>query len=252
MLTVNGLVIRERTTGENDKFLSILTDELGLVEVLAKGVKKPNAKNCSVSQIFCYAKYCLSEGKSGYILNSAEPIKLFYGISADLSKFALANYFFDVLLFACAKNQPDKDVLRLTLNTLHFLSEGEKSETLLKSVFELRLLSEIGMVPNLIGCCKCFKYSDYQMQFDLFEGRLYCEDCCGSRDLKYCEPIDATILHALRFIALSDMSKIFSFKLSDDYQQILSEITEKYVRIQLDKRFNTLEFYKSLSSDKIW
>lgn len=247
MLTVKGLVIKERPFGDNDKFLSILTDTNGLLDVYARGVKKTTAKNASVSQTFCYATFCLSVGKNGgYTLNSAEPIRLFYDIRLDLSRLSLASYFFEMIMFACVSEQPNEEVLRLTLNSLHFLSGGSKDETLIKAIFELRFLSEIGLTPNLIGCCKCYKYSDEMMQFDLSEGKLYCENCCGKRDLKKCEPVDETILHALRHIALVDQSRLFSFRMSNEYLEVLSKITERYVKIQLGKSFQTLDFYRSV------
>lgn len=246
MLTVKGLVLRERACGENDKILSILSDTHGLLEVCAKGVKKANAKNASVSQCFCYAKYCLADGKHYYILNSSEPIRNFYDIRLDINKFALASYFSELLLYTCPKNQTNYEALRLILNSLHFLSESKRNETMLKSVFELRLMTEIGLTPNLIGCCKCYRYEAPQMQFDLSEGRIYCEDCCGKRDLSVCEVINMPLLHAFRYVALSDMSKIFSFKVPDTYLPAFSNITERYVQIQLGKRFQTLDFYKSL------
>lgn len=248
MLTVKGLVIRERQSGDNDKILSVLTDTNGLVEVCAKGVKKANAKNAAISQTFAYSTLSLTEGRNYYILNSGEPIRLFYNVRLDMGRFALASYFCEMILFTCVKNQPNYEVLRLMLNTLHFLEDGKRNEAMLKSIFELRLLSEIGLVPNLIGCCKCYKYEADQMQFDLSEGRLYCENCCGARDLSVCEIVDMTLLHAIRYIALSDMSKIFSFKISDVYMPYLSNITERYAAIQLDKRFSTLDFYKSITN----
>lgn len=252
MLTVKGLVIRERQYGDNDKFLSILTDSNGLLDVYARGVKKQNAKNASVSQTFCYANFCFSEGKNGgYILNSAEPIRLFYDIRLDLSRFSLASYFCEMILYTCVSEQPSSEVLRLMLNSLHFLSAGEKDELLVKVVFELRLLCELGLTPNLIGCCKCYKYSDYQMQFDLSEGKLYCENCCGKRDLSVCEIVDTTTLHAIRHIALSEPEKIFSFKVPDDYLSVLSNITERYAEIQLGHRFQTLDFYKSIQNNNM-
>ncbi|MCD7889552.1 MAG: DNA repair protein RecO [Oscillospiraceae bacterium] len=252
MLTVKGLVIRERQYGDNDKFLSILTDSNGLLDVYAKGVKKQNAKNASVSQTFCYANFCFSEGKNGgYILNSAEPIRLFYDIRLDVSRFSLASYFCEMILYTCVSEQPSGEVLRLMLNALHFLSTGEKREALVKSVFELRLLCELGLTPNLIGCCKCYKYSDVQMQFDLSEGKLYCENCCGKRDLSVCEIVDMTTLHAIRHIALSEQDKIFSFRIPDEYLPVLSNITERYAEIQLGHSFQTLDFYKSLQNDNM-
>ncbi len=247
LTTVKGLVLKEKSYGENDKILYILTDSMGLITVSAKGVKKSNAKNSSVSQMFCYANYCLSESKGRYILNSAEPIRIFYDIRLDVEKFALASYFCELLLYTSTYEQSG-EVLRLILNTLHFLEDKNKEPRLLKSIFELRLMSEIGLVPNLIGCCECLTYSATLMQFDLKGGRIYCENCCGSRDLRTFEVIDETLLHAIRYIALTDMERLFSFRLSSDYLEMLNVITERYVKLQLDKRFATLDFYKTITN----
>ncbi len=246
MLTVKGIVIRERPLKDNDKFLDILTDTMGVIEVCAKGVKKPNAKYASVAQVYSYANFCLSEGKSGYILNSAEPIRLFYGIRLDVRQYALASYFSELILFTCVREQPNAEVLRLLLNCLHFLSEESRLPDLMKSVFELRLLSEIGLTPNLIGCCECGEYSKERMQFDLQGGKLYCESCCGPRNLKDFVLIDDKLLHIIRYIVLSELSKLFTFKISDAYLSMLSVVSERYTSIQLGKDFKTLEFYKSL------
>lgn len=248
LITLKGLVLRERTLGENDKFLDILTDSLGLITVCAKGVKKANAKNSACSQMFSYATFCVSQSKDRYILNSSEPIRIFYDLRLDVEKFALASYFAELAMYTATPDQPNEGVLRLILNSLHFLSEGKRENELLKCIFEMRLMSEIGLVPNLIGCCECLTYSAENMQFDLKYGKLYCENCCGARDLKNFEVLNPTLLHAIRYIALTDMERLFSFKLSCEYLPILSNITERYVRIQLDKRFQTLDFYKILTN----
>lgn len=248
LTTVKGLVLREKAYGENDKILDILTDSLGLITVSAKGVKKANAKNAGVSQMFAYATFCLSESKGRYILNSAEPIRIFYDIRLDVEKFALASYFCELLLYTSTFDQQSGEVLRLMLNTLHFLEDNRHEMGLLKAIFELRLMSEIGHVPNLIGCCECLSYSEPQMQFDLKGGKIYCERCCGARDLRTFEVIDETLLHAIRYIALTDMERLFGFRLSQDYLEMLMNITERYVRLQLDKRFATLDFYKTITN----
>ena len=248
LITTKGLVLREKTLGENDKLLDILTDSLGLITVSAKGVKKANAKNAGTSQMFSYATFCVSKSKDRYIINSSEPIRLFYDLRLDVEKFALASYFAELAMYTATPEQPNEGVLRLILNCLHFLSEGKKSNELLKSIFEMRLMTEIGLVPNLIGCCECVTYSAQNMQFDLKYGKLYCENCCGARDLRNFEVLDPILLHAVRYIALTDMERLFSFKLSDEYMPLLANITERYVRIQLDKRFQTLDFYKILTN----
>ncbi len=246
MTTLKGLVLRERSFGDNDKFLDILTDEAGLIEVTAKGVKKQNAKNAAVAQTFCYANYCLSDSGKRYILNSAEPIRTFFSVSTDIEKFALASYFSEMTLYVATQERTNQEVLRLILNSLHFLAAGNRENLLLKAIFEMRLLSEIGMVPNLLGCCECLKYSDTQMLFDLRGGRLYCENCFGNRDLHGVEMLTERLLHYIRFIALTDMQKLFNLSVSKEYLPHLSRITESYAEIQLGRHFQTLDFYKTV------
>lgn len=249
MLTIKGLVIRERPAGENDKWLTVLTAEQGVLEVRARGVRKQNAKNAAISQLYSYGSLCLERSRTGvYFLNSSELIRSFYSVRLDISRLSLALYFSEMTIYTGTGEQQSADVLRLFLNTLHYLEVKERSHRLLKPVFELRLMSEIGLVPNLIGCCKCYKYEDGDMVFDMAEGRLYCSRCCSKRDMTRCAILDGVLLHALRFIALSDMERIFSFRISKKHLEELSLITERYANIQLGRSFKTLEFYKSTDS----
>ncbi len=248
MTTLKGLVLRERSFGENDKFLDILTDGAGLIEVAAKGVKKNNSKNASVAQALSYAEFCLSESGGRFYLNSAEPIRTFFTVSSDIEKFALASYFCEMTLYVATQERSNSEVLRLILNSLHFLCAGTRPNLLLKATFEMRLLSEIGLVPNLIGCCECLRYTDVQMLFDLKGGRLYCENCFGNRDLHGVEMLPEKLLHYIRFLALTDMQKLFNLRADRDYLPHLSNITESYAEIQLGRHFPTLDFYKSLQN----
>ena len=250
LTTQKGLVLRERSLGDNDKFLDVLTESSGLIEVLAKGVKKHNAKNAAVSQPYCYADFCLSENSGRYALNSAEPIRTFFGISKDIERFALASYFSEITLYVATQEKPNNEILRLILNCLHFLCAGNREILLLKSIFEMRLTAEIGLVPNLLGCCRCLKYQAPLMQFDLRGGKLFCEECVGTRNLKNCYALDLNLLHYLRFIALTDMEKLFNFSVRQDYLHALSEITESYCEIQLGRHFSSLDFFKTLMNGK--
>ena len=75
LTTVSGVVIRERQSGDNDKFLDILTETDGVVEVMAKGVKKFTCQFASASQLYAYSKFCLTQRRGRYYIESAETIK---------------------------------------------------------------------------------------------------------------------------------------------------------------------------------
>lgn len=246
MITFKGLVLRERPIGENDKFIDVLTDSLGLIEISAKGVRKANAKNASTSQIFSYATFCVTESKGKYILNSSEPIRLFYNLCLDVEKYALACYWAEMAIFTSTENEPNEGAMRLILNCLHFLETGQIEPWLLKCIYEFRLMAEIGLVPNLIGCCECFTYAQPTMQFDIRHGKIYCDNCMHTSDLHDFALLNPTLLHAIRYIALTDMEKLFNFKFNSEYRLQLNNITERYSQMHLGKEFKSLEFYKNI------
>lgn len=246
LCTTKGIVIRERFVGENDKYIDVLTKDLGVIEVNIKGVKKINSKNSSSTQLFSYSKLCLAKRGEKYILNSSEPINVFYELRLDIERLSLASYFADVIKFSVVSEEPADGVLRLFLNTLHYLSNGNRSIPFLKSIFELRLLTEIGLMPDLVACKNCVKYDGEIYFFHILEGIIICENCHNGVENDNIVGIGKSILHAMRYIIFSDYEKLFNFKISDESQKILSDISEKYLVTHLNKNFKTLDFFKSL------
>ncbi len=249
IITTKGIIIREQTLGENDKIIDVLTEDLGVISVCVKGSKKINSKNVSLTQIFSYAKFCVSSKKTElYYLNSAEPIKIFYDIRLDITNFALASYFCEIIRYTVTTQQDCINILRLFLNSLHFLSTGLRDPQLIKCIFELRLTSYLGYMPNLVGCNVCNIYNSDSMYLDLENGFILCSKCLDEQNLNKNDfiLINKSILHTLRHIVYSDISKLFNFKISTQIQKTTSFITENYLINCLGRSFKTLEFYKSL------
>ncbi|MBS1311298.1 MAG: DNA repair protein RecO, partial [Ruminococcus sp.] len=141
MLTKRCLILQERQAGDAGRFLDILTKTEGVLEVFVRGSKKANSKHLAATQPFAYSKLCLAEKNGRYYVESAEPIHLFYGLREHLTQLALAAYFFDLIRYAVPTGQQQNFILRLTLNTLYYLTTGNRSEAFLKNVFELRFIS---------------------------------------------------------------------------------------------------------------
>ena len=155
MTTVEGIVLKERSVGEQDKFIDILTKESGVLEISVKGAKKINGRSGSSTQLLAYSRFCIDKRGSYLYLNSAEPIHILYGLRSSLSKISLASYFADVLRSCIKPEAQNGDIMRLMLNCLHYLETGERDEKLLKAIFELRLMSEIGYMPDIVACRSC-------------------------------------------------------------------------------------------------
>lgn len=249
LITAEGLVIAERSYGEADRFIDVLTAEYGVVEICVKGARKLTGKNNASTQLFSYARFCFSKRGDRHYLNSSEPIKVFYDLRLDMKKLALAQYFTEVSRYCITTGQSAKDTMSLLLNSLYFLSEGLRSCEYLKSVFEMRFMSEIGMLPQLIGCRDCYKYEAEEMYFMADRACLLCGEHFeerGFEENEYHIKLTRTVLHTMRFICLAEMKRIFNFRISVRSQELLNTVTEKYILTRLSRGFKTLDFYNEI------
>lgn len=227
-------------------FIYILTKEKGVIEVSVRGGRKMISKSAGGVQLFAYSDFSLRYTKGRYYLDSCQIIRLFYEVREDIERLALADYISEVLSFALTHNEQKDDTIRLILNIFHYLSTGKRSCEFLKAVFELRLMSEIGMMPDIVCCAKCMSYLCDDMCFDFLSTKLYCTKCYKGKYDGTQARMKASVVKAMRHIVFADFDRLFNFKLSDKSMRNLSNITEKYLLTHLDRDFKTLDFYKSL------
>lgn len=241
--TVKGLIIREQTIGESDRLVTLLTDELGLVKAFVRRAKTFKNQNQSSTSLFVYGEFALYKGKDAYTIDNATPIEVFFDLRSDIERLSLAQYFAQLTYYLGSEEQPSFEMLRLILNALHLLCSGKKDIKIIKSAVEMRMMALGGYMPNILACYRCGEFESEVMYFDIEEGCIYCENCFRNNAIT--APLG--VITAIRYICLNeDVSKIFSFKLSDENLETLSSITEKYLLSRIDGRLTTLEFYKSL------
>jgi len=247
MTTVEGIVLKERIVGETGKFIDVLTTDFGVIELTAKGARKVNGSIGSAVQLFAYSKFCFSEHRKYLIVNSAEPIRIFYGLRESLTRISLASYFSDVIKFCIGSEKQPESIMRLALNTLHYLEKGLREESMLKSIFELRLMSETGFMPDVLACRNCGGYEPEKIFFSIREGCFFCGDCyCG--DGTGGRFISPAVLSAVRHIVLSDFERLYNFKVSQESMGVLSKLSEEYLLSRTERNFRTLDFYKCIKS----
>ncbi|MCQ2434781.1 MAG: DNA repair protein RecO [Oscillospiraceae bacterium] len=246
LTTVKGLVLRETPIGEADKLFDLFTEN-GVLSVRARGVRKAGSKYAAVTQSFAYGEYCLRQNGDFYYLDSAVPISLFYGIRSDLEALALCAYFSE-LIRKTATNQPEPQRLRLFLHCLHYLSEQTRPIPQIKAIFELRLVTELGHMPNLLCCSACGEFLPEQLTLRIADGDFLCKDCAVRSDgLEF--HVRAAVLLAARHIVFSEFEKLFLFKLDADNLRQLCAYSEAYLRHSLDISCKTLQFYHSVAAD---
>lgn len=239
-----GLVLREMQYKDNDKLLAVLTEELGLVTLKARGVKRKNSPLKSGCQLLTYSEFTIYERNGYYTVNEAEPVAMFMGLRTDIELLSLGAYFAQLLETVSPEGEGGQELLSLGLNSLYALDTLHKQQALVKAVFELRLMCLSGFAPMLDGCSCCG--DPRAMRFLLQEGVLICDVCRKANGGGEQKTLSPGVLTAMRHIAACDKQRLFSFTLPEDSLKRLGEVTEGFLLSQLGQGFSSLNFYKRL------
>jgi DNA repair protein RecO (recombination protein O) len=198
-------------------------------------------------------------------MNEAQIIENFYDLRIDVASLALAAYLSEIAGIICVvENEDDGGILRLLLNSLHLLSNKKLPRKIIKAVFELRVLTKSGFMPNLEECEICLqKYKKYNNEnninnvnnnhsdiifFDVIGGNLVCTDCVGKIDKNNPAKllrISRDVLSAMKFITSVRDEKLFSFVLHEDIENEFTNICEKYLLAQINMNIDSLKHYKN-------
>lgn len=244
-IKTDGIVIREGATGEQDRIVTVLTRDRGVIKAFANGARNPKNRNVSSTGLLCYSDFIINKTQKGiYVIKEATAKEVFFSLRSDIVKLSLAQYFAELTYELSPREEEAGEYLSLLLNSVYLLTKGNKSLKLIKAVIELRMLSMAGYMPGLVACANCGCFESENMFFNTFTGEIFCLEC---------KPQERTILlpysvvTAMRHICLSDSSKIFSFALPDEGIAILSDASEKYLKNITSRRYKTLDFFNMMS-----
>ena len=244
-ISTDGLILTEQTIKENDRLVTVLTRSNGIIRCFVKGAKLIKGKNCSSTQTLCYSRLSIYSGRDRYIIDDAEQIELFFELRNDIERLALAQYFCELAMNITPEGSPADEYLSLILNSLYMLSRKNKPDLMVKAVYEMRLMTIAGFMPDLVCCENCKCYEAEKMYFLCGEGKLLCSSCYnGAADSL---PLSKGALTAMRYSVFAEPKKLFSFSVSDGSLGQFADCAEQYLLTHSEKHFfNSLNFYKTV------
>jgi DNA repair protein RecO (recombination protein O) len=240
---VRGLVLRETDTKESDKILTVLTDSMGKIPVVAKGARSRRSKYTAAAQLLAYSELTLSESHGWQYLTEAATIELFDPVRRDVELLSLASYFAELTESVAYEESEAAEILSLLLNALYALGNLGKPQELVKGAFELRLLALIGFEPMLDRCACCGRTDPVEPVLETGAGVVRCRACPGGGAVT---PLSPGALAAARYVLRAPGKRLFSFTLASEDLRRFSRAGEAYVSAMLEREFPTLGFYKSL------
>ncbi|CAG9619349.1 DNA repair protein RecO [Sutcliffiella rhizosphaerae] len=224
-----GIVIRTNAYGENNKILTIFSEELGKVGVMARGANKPSSRFTAVSQLFSHATFVFQRGTGLGSLQQGEIMDSMRSIREDIFLTAYASYIVELMDKVTEEGIRNQALYKLLYQVLHFMDDGYDPE-ILTFIYELKMCDRIGITPQLNGCASCGA-KEGNFAFSIKEGGFLCNRCFHKDShLIKISPATLKILRALYYYDLDRMGNI-----------TLKEETRKEIRFVID------EYYEAYS-----
>jgi len=242
---VKAVVLKENPYFDGNKAYTLLTETRGVIKVAKKTTARQNRQ--SHVNICSLVAVSLSGNRDKYRIEESIELESFFGIRSDIEKLSLSEYLCDLCAELCASKENGSNFMSLLLNSFYILENNLISPNLLRRSFELRLLSETGYMPNLIGCADCLSFKSPLYYFFPQKGEVYCKACLSSHAFPEQPALIAQdTFNAMRHIVFSDLKKCYVKTLPPAAEEMLGGAIDAFLHQHFDKKSAALEYYKNL------
>lgn len=149
--TVEAIVLRRRDAGESDRRLVCFTRELGKIDLVAKGARKPASRLRSVSEPLSVARVTFADGRNQKFIQQAQPVAAFRGLRTDYERLTLALAWAEIVSYVAPYEDPIEDVYELCFHALGEIEKHAKPKVALAWA-EVALLATTGFLPSFGSC----------------------------------------------------------------------------------------------------
>lgn len=228
---VRGLVLRIQDYKDNDLMLHVISEDKGILSLVAKSAKKMTAKQHFFEG--CHYEFMIDykDNKSIYSLHSSKLIKTYYDMN-NTKLFSYKNILFDTILKSRELYEED-----MYINILFVLDNiNEENKYLLGSLFMSYMCKLHGINPNVDECVVC--KSKKVVSISSKQGGFLCIDHINGETI-----YDIDTLRRFRLISKAgfkdyDVIKDTSYSF-DDFKLIF-----EFFEINSSLSFKSFEFYR--------
>ena len=179
-LITPGIVVRYANYRENDRILTLLTPGNGVLDVLARGCRRPKSPLMPACEWFVCGEYVLYQGNDRNILTSCALQDTFFPLRLDMYRLSCASYMAALCGSGTMPGQESSGVYALLMKGLYYLAYDSDSDALgTVNAFLLAFADLLGFRPRLSRCVHCRKVLDLSRMglLDIEAGGLCCPEC---------------------------------------------------------------------------
>lgn len=193
LIKVKGVIIKEVNYNEYDKLLTLLSKELGKIQIYAFGVRRKNSKNIGLARVLTFAEFDIRVVNEKYTLELISNPKIFEKLIDDYDKVCKAFDLIKVCEYFSMENKDASNEVELLYYAIKSIEQGKISINLIRRVYELKML--------------------------VFEGLYKTSDKINTDN--------EVIKYTWDFVVNTPSNKLFSFILKEDIENRFNELVMK-------------------------
>lgn len=193
LIKVKGVIIKEVNYNEYDKLLTLVSKELGKIQVYAFGVRRKNSKNIGLARVLTFAEFDLRVTNEKYTLELISNPKTFDKLIGDYDKVCKAFDLIKVCEYFSMENKNASEEVELLYYAIRAIEQGKISKELIRRVYELKML-----------VCEGIYKTSNKLNTD-----------------------NEVIKYTWDFVVNTPSNKLFSFILKDDVENKFNELVMK-------------------------
>ena len=241
-----GVVLKRDEIRETSVLLTVYTEDFGKLKFLSKGVRSPDQKFISAYELLALCDIVFYEKKrKGFLfLSQCELVDFFPKVRESLDKLSYGVYLADLVNSVTPFAEKNKVLYNLLVECLTLLS-GKASSRRVARIFEIKLLSTLGIMPSLQACAGCGVDAENKSAgFSFSMGGVLC-DKCFSKD-KDARPIMAGTVNFIHHIERLSLEKTANIKVSKAVGGEVENILTNFIKYHTDARLRSLDFIRKV------
>lgn len=241
-----GILLRRQDLRETSILLTFYTRDFGKIKGIVRGVRGPRAGfGGGAFEIFSLDEIVFYERSGGEIftISQCDLINYFNPIRMSLEKLSYATYIVELLDSVTSLSDKNREVFDLSLNSITLLS-GASSSKRVARIFEIKLLSLLGLMPNLEECASCGDKVEANPRFSIRHGGLICKKCLDT-DRMAVSILPGTVKF-LDHIRSSSFERAAMVKVAAEVGKELEALLRRYLDYHIERRLKTVQFIKDI------
>ena len=243
------IIIKKTKLGEADRILTLYTPDLGKIQGVAKGVRRPKSKLAGHLELLTHSLVSLARGRNLDTITGSQTINSFLPLKSDLQLTSYALYATELVNQFTADHIENRPLFRLLSETMEQLCQVRNSELVLR-YFELHLFNDVGYRPQLQQCVTCHQSLEpVTNSFCSSAGGILCPNCRQSQALTYSLSVNA--LKVLRLLQSSDYSAVSRLRMNSELSHELEVVLRDYLKYLLEREVKSAAWLDALREQTI-